>query len=100
MSGTPFQSVARSIAAWVEADGCGADPEITRIPDTEDDGARVRVERHGGGREGAEVVLVVIEGGGHTWPGREPPLRALGRSTRDISANDLMWDFFERHPMP
>jgi len=99
ISGTDFRSVERSVSAWVEADGCRADPEITELADPQDDGTSVRVERHGGGRDGAEVVLVVIEGGGHTWPGREPRLRALGRSTRDISANDLMWEFFQRHPM-
>jgi polyhydroxybutyrate depolymerase len=43
--------------------------------------------------------LIEIEGGGHTWPGREPGLRLLGKSTKDISANDLMWEFFEKHPM-
>ena len=26
-------------------------------------------------------------------------MRFLGASTRDISANDLMWEFFKRHPM-
>jgi polyhydroxybutyrate depolymerase len=45
------------------------------------------------------VVLIVIEGGGHTWPGRKPPLKILGKSTRNLSANDVMWEFFERHPM-
>jgi polyhydroxybutyrate depolymerase len=46
------------------------------------------------------ATLIVIEGGGHTWPGREPRLASLGKTTRDISANDLMWDFFQRHPLP
>ena len=44
-------------------------------------------------------MLIVIEGGGHTWPGQEPRLKALGKSTKNISANDLMWEFFEKHPM-
>ena len=100
LSGTFFRSVARSVGAWVEANGCQSEPEIAELADAEDDGTHVRVERHGAGRDGAEVVLVVIEGGGHTWPGREPRLRTLGRSTRDLSANDMMWEFFERHPMP
>jgi polyhydroxybutyrate depolymerase len=41
----------------------------------------------------------VIEGGGHTWPGRAfgPELKVLGRSTRNVSANDLMWEFFKKH---
>ena len=60
----------------------------------------VRRESFGPGKDGTEVVLYVIEGGGHTWPGREPLLRFLGKSTRDISANDLIWDFFQKHPLP
>jgi polyhydroxybutyrate depolymerase len=49
---------------------------------------------------GAGVVLFVIQGGGHTWPGREPRLTYLGKATKNISANDLMWEFFKKHPMP
>jgi polyhydroxybutyrate depolymerase len=45
-----------------------------------------------------EVVLVTVGGGGHTWPGRLGSA-ALGHSTRSMSANDLIWEFFERHPM-
>jgi poly(3-hydroxybutyrate) depolymerase len=26
-------------------------------------------------------------------------MRSLGISTRDISANDMMWEFFQQHPM-
>lgn len=99
-SGTDFYSVDHSISAWVEANGCAKTPVTTRLPDPEKDGTAVRQMRYGSGKDGAEVVLVVIEGGGHTWPGREPRMRLLGVSTRDISANDMMWDFFQRHPMP
>ena len=42
----------------------------------------------------SEVVLIEIEGGGHTWPGQKPIVSLLGESTMDISANDLMWEFF------
>lgn len=52
------------------------------------------------GRDGAEVVLVTIDGGGHTWPGQRPPVWFIGRSTADVSANDLIWVFFLRHPLP
>jgi len=44
-------------------------------------------------------VLIEIENGGHTWPGNEPIVAMLGKSTKDISANDLMWEFFQKHPM-
>jgi polyhydroxybutyrate depolymerase len=69
------------------------------VPDRVKDGTSVVRTAYGSCQDGAEVVLVAIEGGGHTWPGREPQLQALGRSTRNISANDLMWEFFEKHPM-
>jgi polyhydroxybutyrate depolymerase len=36
---------------------------------------------------------------GHTWPGREPALKLLGKATRNVSANEMMWEFFEKHPM-
>lgn len=98
-SGTDFYSVHHSIDAWVAANGCRPMPQTTPLPDRAEDGTIVKLIRYDSGRDGAEVVLVLIEGGGHTWPGRDPGMRALGVSTRDISANDMMWDFFQRHPM-
>ena len=98
-SGTDFFAVQHSIDAWVAANGCDKTPTTTRLADRRDDGTMVRQVRYGSGNEGSEVVLVVVEGGGHTWPGQAPRMRTLGASTRDISANDMMWDFFQRHPM-
>lgn len=99
-SGTLFQSVHHSIDRWVAANGCGTKPTTTQLPNPEDDGTTVKTVAYEPGNEGAEVVLVVIENGGHTWPGREPRMPSLGRSTRDISACDMMWEFFKRHPLP
>ena len=36
----------------------------------------IRIPSGKPGKEGSEVVLIVIEGGGHTWPGQEPRLKA------------------------
>ena len=96
---TEFRSVDHSIQNWVKANGCDAKPEIVALPDKANDGMRVTRKTWSGGKVGSEVVLIEIEGGGHTWPGMEPPVAMLGKSTKDISANDLMWDFFQKHPM-
>jgi len=49
--------------------------------------------------ENADVILYTVEGGGHTWPGGKPlPEWTVGRTTRDISATRVMWDFFLQHP--
>ncbi len=44
---------------------------------------------------GAEVELVITNDEGHGWPGVTG-----GRITSDISATEMIWDFFQRHPMP
>ena len=99
LSQTEFFSVEHSIRAWVKANGCSETPVIADEPNKSDDGMTVQRKSYGPGTDGAEVVLLTINGGGHTWPGREPILRSLGKSTRDISANDLMWEFFQKHPL-
>jgi polyhydroxybutyrate depolymerase len=99
VSGTDFYSVEHSMQAWIKANGCPTEPVVTKLPDKVDDGMTVTKKVYGPGKEGSEVVLIEIEGGGHTWPGRVPPVKFLGPSTLDISANDLMWEFFEKHPM-
>lgn len=100
-SGTDFYSVEHSIRAWVKANGCSETPTVEKLPDKEEDGTRVIRNTYVDGKAGAEVILYLIEGGGHTWPGREfgPELKVLGKSTHDISANDLIWEFFAKHPM-
>jgi len=99
ISQADFTSVDRSIRAWVEANGCRREPIVIEMPNKADDGMSVLRKEYPGGRDGSEVVLYLIQGGGHTWPGREARMAALGKSTLDISANELMWEFFEKHPM-
>jgi hypothetical protein len=70
------------------------------LADVEDDGTTVTRQTYKPRANGAEVVLYKINGGGHTWPGHSSLDRLLGPSTLDISANDVMWEFFQRHPLP
>jgi polyhydroxybutyrate depolymerase len=93
ISGRNFRSVDDSIRMWIKANGCDENPKIDVLSEGRD-GLKVTRNTYGNGRDGAEVVLVVIEGGGHTWPGRKSPTRLLGKSTLNISANNLMWEFF------
>ena len=95
-----FRSVMHSIQNWVSANGCTTEPQVRQLPDAADDGMRVTQKVWSRGTGGAEVVLYEIENGGHTWPGRKPVSDILGDATMDISANDLMWEFFAKHPKP
>ncbi|MEZ6143915.1 MAG: PHB depolymerase family esterase [Planctomycetaceae bacterium] len=100
LSQTDFYSLEHTLNAWVAANGCSTKAEVTLMPDRSDDGMTVERHEYGNGREGSEVVFYKIIGGGHTWPGRQLRIKLLGPSTLDISANDLIWEFFDKHPMP
>lgn len=92
-------SVDRAIAAWVIANGCTVGPDTSLLPDNDpDDGTRVRRQTWTGGRDGSEVVLFTVEGGGHTWPGGAARPRQFGPTSRDIDAAELIWQFFQQHP--
>lgn len=98
-----FKSVDASIQAWASINGCPSTPMVARLPDQVDDGTTVAKTSYGPGKNGSEVILYAIEGGGHTWPGRTSrlplPLPLLGKSTLEVSANDLIWEFFRKHAL-
>jgi polyhydroxybutyrate depolymerase len=95
-----FRPVEETIRLWTTADQCPL-AEVVDEPDRSDDGTTVKRWTYSPGLNGTEVVLYRIEGGGHTWPGSDTLFKAaLGRSTHDISANDVIWEFFEKHPRP
>jgi polyhydroxybutyrate depolymerase len=52
---------------------------------------------------GASVELYSLKGEGHEWPGgpSESPLitDVLGPQSNAVSANDVMWSFFMKHPL-
>ncbi len=95
LPGESFQSVDQTIAFWLKRD------KISGPPRTVARGQAIG-SYYGPGAEGTEVALWTIQGGGHTWPGGRFGIlgkRFLGELTQDISANDLMWEFFQRHPL-
>jgi polyhydroxybutyrate depolymerase len=97
ISGTQYWPVDYSIRSWVTSNGCDENPIIDSLSKSGEEMAVIRKTHTG--KDGTEVVLVVIEGGGHTWPGMRSPANALGKSAMNISANNLMWEFFEKHPI-
>ena len=81
---------------WAAHNGCDSVAVEEQVTEN------VRLVRYQACDEGATVELYVVEGGGHTWPDAtlDFPEEFLGVTTHEISANDLMWDFFVAHPMP
>lgn len=93
-------STSETIKFWVTHNRCSSTPVITELPDKNPlDGTRVRREAYSKGREATEVILYAIEGGGHTWPGGRQylPERIIGKTSKDIDANEVIWNFFKAH---
>jgi polyhydroxybutyrate depolymerase len=93
-------SVYDTVMHWVSHNAC-VTHMVTWLPDTHDDNTRVRKEVYGQGSQGTEVVLYAVEGGGHTWPGgpQYASERLIGRTSYDISAAEVIWQFFTGHTL-
>jgi polyhydroxybutyrate depolymerase len=75
---------------WAEINGCHTTKE-TRVSPS------VSLVTHRGCPQNAVVQQYVVNGGGHTWPGgNAAAFPGAGVTTQEISANDLMWSFFEQ----
>jgi polyhydroxybutyrate depolymerase len=79
-------------AAWAERNGCDPAAVITTPVET------VTVHSWVDCDENAEVILYSLDHHGHSWPGSLiMPARITSQA---INATDIMWDFFQTHPMP
>jgi polyhydroxybutyrate depolymerase len=83
-------SVADSIAFWVAQDGCDPTPASTETV-----GVSQR-QTYGGGRDGSEVTLWTIQGGGHGWP-KVDGRASVAVSPAGLSATELIWAYFAAH---
>jgi polyhydroxybutyrate depolymerase len=86
-----FATMDAGVAAWRSRAGCGP-PQVTPY------GASGRVTRSSARcRAGTEVVVYELADMGHAWPGAtlDDPMAA---PDTPISANDLLWEFFDQHP--
>jgi polyhydroxybutyrate depolymerase len=93
-------SVNESIEFWVNRNKCSNDPVVTEVPDKDPlDGTKAIKKQYICGIDGTEVVLYAINGGGHTWPGgfQYEPEGIIGKTSRDIDANEVIWSFFKMH---
>jgi len=95
-SGTNDQSVPEMAQAWAVRNGC------EDVAPTESVAAADVTLLTWSCPAGAEAVLYRVDGGGHAWPGSAVSAGAVdlvGFTTMTISADELLWDFFRRHPL-
>lgn len=86
-----YLSVNDSAMLWVDANNCSAVPAV-------ESRGNVTRSTYQGGIDGREVVVVRIDGGGHSWPGGRRGYIGGDDPFMGLSATDVMWEFFEAHP--
>lgn len=94
-------STAATLSRWMELDHCGAPHSEAVVDAVAVDGtALARQSAQCAGM--SEVDLFEIRGGRHTWPSGEPYLgkRLVGRVSRELDANEVIWKFFRSHQQP
>jgi polyhydroxybutyrate depolymerase len=105
-----FDSVQEGIDRWVARDGCRRTPKtappVQGQPGSGDEGETATRITYAPCKQDVEVVLWKLTGSGHVWPGTPidvsgtPRGAVLGESTKIVDANELMWEFFAKHPLP
>lgn len=95
-------SLADTLRYWGQHNQCEGEFTTTIMRDVDpEDGTRVRRQEYLNCADNSEVVVYVVDGGGHTWSSH-PFTSArveVGPTTMDIDASRVMWDFFSRHTL-
>ncbi len=87
----PYAAVSGAVSFWVKHNGCKPTPETKRW-------GKIRQELYTGDSGGAEVAVYSVENGGHAWPGGTKARWRRGDApTQEISASELILDFFLKH---
>ncbi len=94
-----FKPVMSTMERWQKINGCSSKTKTTLLPDADlRDGTKTEKVEWAKCNNGADLILIKIENGGHTWPGG--PLKKwgkFGKSSKDFSGAKMIWEFFEKH---
>jgi polyhydroxybutyrate depolymerase len=87
----PKPPVMDAIDFWAKRDNCSLQPQATS-------NGNITQRVYACPRGNAGVVFYLISGGGHAWPGGKQMLSILDKPDMEISATQLIWQFFVAHP--
>jgi polyhydroxybutyrate depolymerase len=93
-----YLSAADSHRYWLKFNGMEETSAKERKVDGDKvDDTDVALREHS--RDGVSVALVTVNNGGHTWAGADAfnVGLPLGKTSRDIDANQAIWEFLSKH---
>lgn len=96
-----YQSAEEAASFWAGINGCNSEPEREDLPDSNSGDTSIPYRDEWASCESDRpVVLITLDGSGHTWPGHPPPGQRLGATNLDLDATRMIWEFFEANPKP
>jgi polyhydroxybutyrate depolymerase len=92
-------SLADASHFWIDHNQTTKKPDSSDLPSHDPNGTSVYRDIYSGGKQGSEVIVYTIRGGGHTWPGGPQylPVSLVGKTNHDINASEVIWEFFSHH---
>ena len=92
--GATVPAAPASMVGWAAHDKCAAQPQEQSL------GSEVTLRQWTGCQPAGDVRFYIVNGGGHTWPGAAIAMGFLGKTSKQISASETLWAFFQAHPLP
>ncbi len=87
------KSVAYAVSFWTKRNDCATKPQRQV-----NSSGNVIVDTYKSQTTNADVVLCTIKNGQHSWPGGTKPRAQGDDPSTEVSATDMMWEFFKNHP--
>lgn len=87
---------------WGKIDRCNDKPDKGKWSAQQKGGTETKTDAYDGCRENTKVVLYSLKGSGNTWPGGEQyePENAVGKTSQDVKANQIVWSFLSSTKLP
>lgn len=94
-------SIPGSVEQWAEWNQAKLVNDTTLEDKNIKDGTRVELKSYRGATPNSDVDFYTVHGGGHAWPdGQQFTSEShMGKVTRDVNANEVMWNFFKGHKL-
>lgn len=85
-----------AVNKFLSLNNCSPQFTNTTIPDTSNDKTSTVIKRYEDCKTKSKVISVIVENGGHTWPGgaQYRSRFLVGNISQDFNASEIIWDFF------
>lgn len=97
LSKTKFPPLSETLTAWAQVNQCQTPPTVETFPPAYPDGTHIVRHIYHSPDPHGQIQFYEVVGGGHTWPGKQSIFTILGKSTQNLDANRVLWQFFQQH---